>query len=159
MTKMHKLPGILFLLVILLSNLQANTFSVTAKVCDELLEPIQDVVVTNGTVISTTDKNGRFILKNISTADSISFYRTGFHTLKISPSALSQQVVMKRKSYRLENLTVYGKIETAETFSSNLTVIRNSEFQSKTDFNEIFSRYPEIALKGTMLPGEKKAVT
>ncbi|MDD3052464.1 MAG: TonB-dependent receptor, partial [Candidatus Cloacimonetes bacterium] len=81
------------------------------------------------------------------------------HTLKISPSALSQQVVMKRKSYRLENLTVYGKIETAETFSSNQTVIRNSEFQSKTDFNEIFSRYPEIALKGTMLPGEKKAVT
>lgn len=129
---MKRLLLILTFISIAATSVCAQTLTVSGKVCDENGETIPgvSVFVRNTTHGTTTDLDGNYTLKNVSTGAQLVFSCLGFEEQEIKVKSSHIDVTLKEEANRLEELVITGYQEKEiRKMTGSVAVVSNKELK------------------------------
>jgi vitamin B12 transporter len=151
---MNKIILISFL--ILYSILSA--LDITGFVFNENDQPIENVVASTNKKAVVTGKTGRFILKDISESDLVTFHKIGYQDVEIEAGEIPSKLILRTAVITIEGTSVTAKINREKLLESpDKIVIKVNENQQIT--TDELLRNVGLQISGTKLSGEGQHVS
>ena len=147
-----------FVIPLLITNLFAETITVSGKLVDENNEPIENVNVYTDTKGITTDENGLFEF-SVNKQDFITFSHIGYEKIIVSAEEIAKIIYLSPISLHTEKIYVRSGLREVSLLGapSSVTIFRESNidnepshhFQGLTQNNSrwlLHSQFPLVPL-------------
>ena len=148
----------IILLSLFISFSILSALDVTGFVFDENNQPIENVVASTNKKAVVTGKTGRFILKDISKSNPVTFHKIGYQNITIKADKISTKLVLGKAVITIEGTTVTADMNREKLLKApDKIVIKVSENQQAST-NELLQN-AGLKISGTKLSGESQHIT
>lgn len=144
-----------FVFIVFIWSFSAKAQSVSGVVTTANGKVLNDVMLYNisSKTHAHSDSNGKFILENTKTEDSLQVTKQGYSTKKIKVSDTETLlVVVEEKPFLLEEVTITNNLKYLNTISKI-----DLEIQPVSNSQDLMRKVPGFYLSASMRAGEKRS--
>jgi len=134
-----------------------SALDIIGFVFDENNQPIENVVASTNKRAVVTGKTGRFILKEISKSDPVTFHKIGYQDITLKAEKIPTKLVLDKAVISIEGTTITAKMNREKLLKTpNKIVIKVSE-NPQLSTNELLQN-AGLKISGTKLSGEGQTI-
>jgi vitamin B12 transporter len=147
------------LLLLLLAGWKLSTLEISGTVYNNKSEVIENVIINYEGKITLSNKQGRFLIKEISEDSEVRFHKIGYHDLNIIADEVPSEITMDISPIEMEGTRITaGSRELELPENVDKKVIELEDIPAGYDLAGILGTEGGLQISGTGLTGESRYV-